>query len=152
MIITDLARFALQGFGVLYVVGAVFLLRQLWVNRRLDSMIDQLDRMSAALNPSKPPAAPEDKQRDVWMAAGGALTFAAGLAMAFASKWAFFLLVALAVQQLFYFARQRWMETRATTAEDAHDARPAQSTQNAFVFCLALLTLAGWLWAQGALH
>ncbi|MBL8559653.1 MAG: hypothetical protein JNM47_13075 [Hyphomonadaceae bacterium] len=145
----------LRAFGALYIVGAIFLFRML----RFDSFLDKALREIEAANDSlareageaAPVRAAEDRGRNVWLAAGGALTLAAGAAMLLASRFAVPLLALLVVQQLFYFMRQRRRELRAATPEEALDARPTAQTRSGFYYSLVLTVLAAWLGWQGAL-
>lgn len=147
----------LRAFGALYVVGAVFLFRLLRFDSFLDKALREIEEVSDAVAreagepaPARP-RVPEDRARNVWLAAGGALTLAAGVAMLLASRFAVPLLALLVVQQLFYFMRQRRRELRAATPEEALDARPTAQTRSGFYYSLVLTVLAAWLGWQGAL-
>ncbi len=148
----------LRAFGVPYVLGAVFMVRQLRMDSFLDRAISQIETMTDAIAadleekaPTRSKLPPDDPGRRVWLMSGAVLLFIAGVAMAIGHRIAVPLMVLLVAQQLAYFTRQRRRELRATTPEKAADARPAQSTRNGLYWCLILTVFAAWLGWQGAL-
>lgn len=148
----------LRAFGVLYVLGAVFLVRQLRMDAFLDRAISQIETMTDEIGadlerkaPTRSTLPPDDPGRRAWLMSGAVLLFIAGVAMAIGHRLAVPLMVLLIVQQLAYFMRQRRRELRAATPEEAADARPAQSTRNGLYWCLVLTVFAAWLGWQGAL-
>jgi hypothetical protein len=149
MTLPDLALWILRGFGALWIVGGVFLMRQLYMNTQLDGMIAQLEKMAG--EDGKPSDELDDKGRERWLFAGGVLTIAAGAAMAFAHRLAVPLLAALIIQQLLYFIRQRRRELAAQTESGAEGERPSQQTINGFFTSLLIATLAAWLYSEGKL-
>lgn len=148
----------LRAFGVMYVVGAVFLVRQLRMDAFLDRAISQIETMTDEIAadlmekaPTRSKLPPDDPGRRAWLMSGAVLLFVAGVAMAIGHRVAAPLMVLLIVQQLAYFMRQRCRELRASTPEEAADARPAQSTRNGLYWCLILTVFAAWLGWQGVL-
>lgn len=146
----DVGVLMLRSVGLLWIVGALFLLRQLWASRKLDTMIETLDRMAQEMGSAAKPL-DVDNNRERWLAAGGVVMLAAGVAMGLAHRLAVPLLAALIVQQLLYFLRQRRRELRAADQSDAVLERPSRQTVNAFFFSLIMAVLAAWLYWRGAL-
>jgi len=148
----------LRVFGVMYVVGAVFIVRQLRMDAFLDRAIAQIETMTDEIAADLEQKAPtrsllpaDDPGRRAWLMGGAALTFLAGVAMAIGHRVAVPLMALLVVQQLAYFIRQRRRELRAATPAEAAEARPTNATRNGLYWCLALTVLAAWLGGQGAL-
>lgn len=147
----------LRVFGVMYVVGAIFLFRMLRFDSFLDRATRQIQAMAddiardAGVEQRPRVDVPEDRGRVVWLAAGGVLTLASGVAMVLGSRWAVLLLVLLVLQQLLYFVRQRRRELAAATVEEALEARPTARTRSGFYYSLVLTVLAAWLAWQGVL-
>lgn len=148
---SDIGVWVLRGFGALWVLGALFGLRQAWFGSKIDKAIEKLEQMAAEFGEAPPAREPEDRGREAWMIAGLVLLFAAGVAMALAHRLAVPLLAALIVQQLGYFIRQRRRELKAETAEEAAQARPERTTVNGFFTSLIMATLAAWLFHEGKL-
>ena len=152
MTFADIAVWILRAFGVLWTVGALALLRQLYFNSKLDPMIEALDRMSAESGgEERAPPEPDDKGREHWMLAGALLTLAAGVAMIIAHRVAVAILAALIIQQVLYFIRQRRRELIARTPAQAEHERPTKETVNGFYTSLGMAALAAWLYGAGAL-
>lgn len=152
MTLADALVWVLRGFGVLYVVGAVFLFRHLRVYALVDDATQRIEMMTREIEGEEtPPPDHADKARNGWLAAGGVLTALAGVAMIFALRMSLVFLVLVVIHQIAYFIRQRHMEITAPTPEAALDARPTQATRNGFYTCLALTVLAAWLEWKGAL-
>lgn len=152
MIVEQALLWLLRLMGVLWAVGAVFLMRQLWFNAKLDPMIAALEKAAEELG-----AAPEDAKIDVdngrerWMAVGAVLTLACGVAMIVGHRLAVPLLCACILQQMAYFARQHRREQRAPDAMAALGERPSRQSINAFYTSLAIAVLAALLYARGML-
>jgi hypothetical protein len=155
MTIPDIAVWILRGFGVLWVVGGIFALRQVWIGMQVGGMIETLDKMTDEFaDPGAPPKRerePEDKGRDHWLMAGSVLLIICGAAMAVGHRVAVPLLLALIIQQMSYFVRQRRRELAAKTEEGAAEARPTRQTVNGFFTSLVMATLAAWLYYEGKL-
>ncbi len=152
MTVDEVGLAVLRIVGVLWILGAVFLMRQLWFNSKLDPMIEALDQMAKEMGaPDSGKKLDIDNGRERWMAAGGVIMLAAGVAMGLGHRLAAPLLAALIVQQLLYFIRQRRRELNAADAGDALHERPSRQTVNAFFFSLFVSVLAGWLYWRGAL-
>jgi hypothetical protein len=142
----------LRLFGVLYAVGAVFLLRQLRTMHMLDRAIHQIEGMADdEAGASQPRRAPVDLARNYWLASGGVLLFAAGLTMTFGLRISVIALGIVALHQMAYFVRQRRRELAAATPEEAEDERPTTQTRNGFFSGLAMFVLAAWLERSGVL-
>lgn len=140
MDVADIALWGLRAVGALWVVGGLFLIRQLMTFGKLERALDQL-------NPDA--AASADRGRDAWMLAGGVATTIAGVTLVIGTRWALLALCAVIVHQMLYFVRQRRRELAARTEEGAADARPARTTINAFFFSLVIAVLAAWVAARG---
>jgi hypothetical protein len=151
MTLLDLGEGVLRLFGVLYALGALWLLNQMRTYHFMDKALDKISGLADELDPSRPPRTPVDLGRNLWTMAGGVLLLAAGVTMALGLRVSVVALAALTLHQMIYFIRQRRRELAATSAEDAEDARPAQSTRNGFFSGLAMLVLAAWLERSGAL-
>jgi hypothetical protein len=123
--------------GALWVIGGVFLARQLLALGKIERALDQI---------GGDPDQKDDRGRDRWMLAGGALTALAGAAMLVGSWLSIPALCCVIAHQMLYFVRQRRRELAAGSDADAADeARPARSTINAFFFSLVMAVLAAWL-------
>lgn len=158
MSLADVLIWVLRAFGALYLIGGLFLARQMWFWARIGPSMNELSRTIAAfqaeMEPEKPkpaPAVTDDVSRSWWLFAGGLITAAAGAAMLIGHRAAIALLALLVAQQMLYFIRQRRVELRAATRDDAEEARPTQATINGFATALLLAVLAAWLGWQGAL-
>ncbi|HWA21856.1 MAG TPA: hypothetical protein VG735_05615 [Caulobacterales bacterium] len=137
--------------GVLWIVGGGFLLHRLWLNSRLDPMIEKLDRMAREMGaPDSGKPLDIDNNRERWMAVGAIFLMLAGIAMGLGHRAAIPLLAAVIMHQLLYFIRQRRRELRVSV-EDAPGEQPSRQTINAFFFSLIVVVLAGWLYWRGAL-
>lgn len=149
------ALFALRAFGLLYLVGGLFAVRQMWQLRTFEVGLEALHRQAQAFwQEGDAPLAPSsaDVGRMNWLIAGGVLTALSGAAMLAASRFAVPLLAALVVHQLLYFARQRRRELSAPNAEAAADAQPERSTRNAAFVAFAIAVVSAWLLASGKLR
>jgi hypothetical protein len=150
----DVLVWALRGIGALWVVGGVFMLRQLWLMRGIDAAVTKLERMLQEHDERSTRAddhLPDDPNRTLWLVTGAVLTLCAGCAMLIAGRTAVLLLVLLIVHQLAYFIRQRMLELAAKTPEEALDRRPTRQTVNGFFTALVMAVLAAWLDHQGRL-
>lgn len=152
MTLLDAAEGVLRVFGALYVVGAVFLFRQLRADAFMDRAIEQLEAMAADFEERPaPPRPPEDPGRTAWMAAGGVLLIVAGVTMTLGLRVSVVALAVLTLHQMAYFVRQRRRELRAASAEEAEEARPTPEARNGFISGLIMLVLAAGLERAGAL-
>lgn len=157
----DIALWTLRGIGVLWVLGAVVMIRKVWMMDRLDAMMAQLETAVRDHDPEPVDPAPDgqsqddretvDRGRNAWMIAGGVVLGAAGAAMAAGHRLAVPLLALLIVHQLAYFIRQRRRELSRRTQAGREDAQPAASTVRAFFFSLGVAVLAAYLYNQGRL-
>jgi hypothetical protein len=153
----EIALLVLRAMGALWVVGAIFLMRQLWFNSKLDPMIAALEKAAGDLREQagEPPTSKKtidiDNGRERWMAFGAVLTLASGVAMALGHRSALFILAANIAQQLFYFMRQRRREKAAPDAQTAAEERPSTETVNGFYATIILTMLTAWLYWRRAL-
>lgn len=156
MTLADILVWVLRGFGALYLVGGVMLMRTAWFWARLEPDMDRLlqtiEEFSAE-NEGRAPKVEEesDRGRQWWIFAGAVLTALAGAAMLIGHRLAVVALAVVIAHQLVYFVRQRRRELRAKTPEAALEARPTPQTINGFFSALLMAVLAAWLYAQGAL-
>lgn len=158
MTFADGLIWALRAFGALYLVGGLWMARQMWFWARITPDMDRLTRMlenfDAEMNdraPAPAPTVPEDRGRPWWLFAGALITAAAGAAMLLAHALAVALLAAVIVHQLLYFVRQRRHELAAPNQQAAAEARPERSAVNGFFVALLLAVFAAWLYHEGAL-
>ncbi|MBU6371262.1 MAG: hypothetical protein KJS97_00925 [Alphaproteobacteria bacterium] len=142
MDVADGALWLLRAIGALWLVGGLFLIRQLLTFGPLERALDQL---------SPDAAESADRGRDAWMLAGGVTTALAGALLLAGTRWALLGLCAVIVHQMAYFVRQRRRELAAKTEDGAEDARPARATINAFFFSLCVAVLTSWVVSQGAM-
>jgi len=152
----EILVWVLRGFGVLYLVGGLFGVRQAWFMIRaepaMDQVLDMLDALKAEEQDAPPPAKREtDGGRSWWLLSGAALVTLAGAAMAAAHGACVGLLAVLIAHQLLYFVRQRGREFKAPNAEIAAEARAQPATINAFFGALLVTVFAAWLFSRGAL-
>lgn len=134
MSVADGALIALRLVGALWLIGGIFLIRQLMTFGKIERALAQIGD-----DPN------DDPGRDRWMMAGGAATTLAGVTMLAGTRWALLAIALVVIHQLAYFIRQRRRELAAKSADDAEEARPARTTINAFFFSLVVAVLAGWL-------
>jgi hypothetical protein len=156
MSVEAIALLALRAMGALWVVGAIFLLRQLWFNSKLDPMIAALDKIADEFRAEtgEGPAKPKidmDNNRERWLAAGAVITGACGVVMALAMQIALALQAIAIVHQLLYFYRQRQRELKAGDAATALLERPSAEAVNGFYATIILTMLTAWLYYRGAL-
>jgi hypothetical protein len=155
----ELALLFLRAMGAVWVVGAIFLLRQLWINSKLDPMIAALEKAAEDLREQagEPPVEPKKKQplvdnaRERWLVVGALMTIVSGVAMAAGHRSAMFLLAATILHQLLYFVRQFRREKAAPDEVSAVQERPSTETVNGFYATIILTMLTAWLYYRGAL-
>jgi hypothetical protein len=146
----------LRAGGALYLVGGVWMARQMWFWARLGPTMDAFYAAAESLQAEREgraeaPIEKDDTRRSWWLFAGAALTALAGLTMLLGHRLAPFLLALLIAQQLLYFIRQRRRELSATSEDIRAEERPNRATINGFYGALAMGVLAAWLEWQGAL-
>jgi hypothetical protein len=149
--------------GALWVVGAIFLVRQLRAQSAMDRMMAQISAAADELrdelpedDPDRPPPrgdrAPDDwkdrddRQRRVWLYTQAGLLMLTGGAMAFLHASAMWLSALLLGGQGVYFIWREWVRRRAPSPEAAEQAAPANSTVRAAWFSLAA---ASAVWIAG---
>jgi hypothetical protein len=146
--------------GVLWLVGAFMLFRQIRMEMALDNMTEKLERMARDLDADMPsPSDPidawtdrDDRLRRGWIAAQAVVLGATALAMILLHPFASGMIALLVLGQGAYFLWREHVARRAPTPEAAVHARPSQSTVNAgwVSFAVAILV---WLAAfRGLLH
>ncbi len=134
---------ALRLLGVAYLVGGLYLLRALRVNRAMDAMHDTVAALAAALGDEAPPA---DPGRTRWLTVGAWLTGLSGAVLLSGARLAVFTQAVLVLHQAAYLSRQALRQRAATTEAAADDARPEASTVNA-----AIVSVVAWgavYWAR----
>jgi hypothetical protein len=152
VILEQAALWLLRLMGALWVIGAVFLMRQLWFNAQLGPMITALEKAAEELGARLEEAKIDvDNGRERWMAFGTVLTLACGVAMVVGHRLVVPLLCALILQQMAYFARQHRRGQGTSDALAALGERPSQQTVNAFYTSLFVAALAALLYARGML-
>jgi hypothetical protein len=152
----DVLIWLLRGAGALYLVGGVWMARQMWFWARLGPTMDAFYAAAESLQAENEGRAPgpvekDDTRRTWWLFAGAALTAVTGFAMLLGHRLAPFLLGLLIAQQLLYFIRQRRRELNAASEDLRAEERPNRATINGFYGALAMGVLAAWLEWQGAL-
>lgn len=156
MTVTAVLVWVLRLFGALYLVGGVWMARQMWFWVRMGDTIDAFYAAAESIQAETEGRAPgpvekDDIGRSWWLLIGAVLTALCGLAMLLGHRLAPLLLSLLIAQQLLYFIRQRRRELRAVTADAKAEERPSETTVNGFYGALVMAVLAGWLGWQGAL-
>jgi hypothetical protein len=142
----DALRPVLRVVGVVYVIGALVLLRAIWeaaANRRLAM------RMSALFPDIEQQAV--DTHRSWWWFCGALLVLSAGISLAFASRWAPWAMAALIAQQMAYFFRQRMAAAGAQSRREALEAAPHRGVRSAFYASLGVGVFSAGLSAAGVL-
>jgi hypothetical protein len=142
--------------GVAYLVGGVWMARQMWFWARMGPTMDAFYAAAESLQAEHEGRAPaqlekDDVARSWWLFGGALMTALAGAAMLLGHRLAPLILSLLIAQQLLYFIRQRRRELRAATPDDAAEARPNRATIHGFYGALGLAVLAAWLGWKGAL-
>ncbi len=149
------AVWALQAFGIAYLLGAV---AAAYIATLSPAMIAQQrparpgEARAKALDPrlfALPGA--EDETRRGWRLANALMYMFAGAAMAARDEAAAPILAALIVQQTFYLVRQRQAELAVARADAQAKERPSRLTVRLFVVTTFLALLAAWLAGAGAL-
>lgn len=132
----------------MWIAGGAFVAHSAWQSWRIGRMAATLEAMARDLDPEAGPGQPppEDTGRDLWVAAGGVLTFLAGCSLLAASRFALPLCLALCVHQLLYFARQ----AHRLRAERGYEATVAPSARNAALLALGVSACAIYLTLSGA--
>jgi len=139
--------------GALWVVGSVFLVRQLRTQSAMDRMLSQIGAAADELrdesledDPDRPPPRSpdpaedwvdrDDRRRRLWMYTQAGLLAATGVSMALLHSWSVWLAAFLLGGQGLYFIWREWTRRRAPTPEAAESAAPDRSTVNAAWFSL----------------
>jgi hypothetical protein len=158
VIFIEIATWVLRIFGVLYLIGGLFMARQMWFWARITPSMAKFGEAVRSFNAefgedaeAAEELAESDRNRPWWLFVGALITAAAGLAMMLAHWLAVPLLAAIIVHQLIYFVRQRRRELAAKTPDAAAEARVDNATVNGFFAALVMAVLAAWLYHAGAL-
>jgi hypothetical protein len=156
--LADLLVWVLRAFGALYLIGGLWMARQMWFwarlspdMRRLGQALESLSADMGGENAEVRELAETDRGQVWWLFVGALITAMAGAAMLLAHRSAVPLLAAIILHQMLYFVRQRRRELAAKTPEAAAEARPDPSTVNGFFSALVMAVLAAWLLHEGAL-
>lgn len=142
--------------GAAYLVGGVWMARQMWFWARISPTMDAFYAAAETLQAesegrAEQPVEKDDSGRSWWLFAGAVMTALAGLAMLLGHQLAPLMLSLLIAQQLLYFIRQRRRELTAITEEGRIEARPNSGTIQGFYGALVMAVLAAWLGWEGAL-
>lgn len=158
MIFIDAATWVLRIFGALYLIGGLWMARQMWFWARISPSMSEFGEAARQFseefgenNDAARDLAESDNARPWWLFAGAVITAAAGAAMLLAHRLAVPLLAAIIIHQLLYFVRQRRRELAAKTPDAAAEARVETATVNGFFAALIMAVLAAWLYHEGAL-
>lgn len=127
----------LKTFGVLWVLGGAFVIRQSWVEIFLDRAIDKVETLSKALGADGPDV-PNDPGRAYWLLVGGILTVLSGIGLIVTHRYVLIPLSLLVVQQGLYAWRQWRMAERADSEEAAEDARMTPQARNGAIIAVGV--------------
>lgn len=157
MSLADVLVWVLRIFGALYLLGGLYVARQMWFWGRIGPSMNKLAQVTEDFRAETEGRAPrhqqiEDTGRNWWIFSGALALAVAGASMIMAHRSAPWLLALVVVHQLFYFIRQRRRELAARTPEAAAEVRPQRSTINGFFAGLVMMVMAAWLGYAGALN
>ena len=133
----------LRAVGLLWLVGGALVAHNFWQTWQIGRMADTLEAVAkdlAAEDAPSEPEATEDNGRDLWIAAGGVLTFLAGCALLVASRFAVPACFALCLHQTLFVGRQ--------LLNEGEPLSPA--SRNAAVFAFGVTACAFYLAWSGA--
>jgi ABC-type nickel/cobalt efflux system permease component RcnA len=138
-----------RGAGLLWLVGAFMLFRQIRAEMALDSMTASLEKLAGELESNRTAAwiDRDDAARRGWIAAQAVVLAATSVAMLMLHPFASWMTALLVLGQGAYFLWREHTARRAPTPEAASHARPSQATVNAGWVSLAvalLVWLAAW--------
>ena len=126
--------------GAFYLVGGLVVLRQAWVNRRLEQMI-------VAITPGAR-ARLTERVADAFMLGGGLLVVASGVALMLLHRWAVVaVLTCWGAQAIYLLWAQRWHAPEGAIAFQGR-----RQSINAFALYSAVAALVLWMNATGALR
>lgn len=125
-----LLEWALRLFGLFWIMGGAFTLRQARQSRFMDVVLEQLTQER------------EDPlvTRFLWL--GGILTILSGVGLAIASRWGLIPLGLLVASQAIYFRLKQRRFAGAKTEDEREEARITPSTRNAFAISGGVTALA----------
>lgn len=142
----------MRGVGILWIAGGALVVHRAWQWRRVYAMTDQLEAMAREMAPDAPsePDEPDDRARDLWIGAGGVLTFLAGCALLAASRFALPVCLLLCLHQTLYLARQVRRAQKAADETARAEEALEPSARNAAVFAFFVAVCAIYLTVSGA--
>jgi ABC-type nickel/cobalt efflux system permease component RcnA len=161
-----LLEWIIRGAGLLWLVGAFMLFRQIRGEMALDKLTTSLEARAreieaeagetpdpiSARDPHEAWADRDDAARRGWIAAQAVVLAATALAMLLLHPFAVWMVALLVAGQGAYFFWREHTARRAPTAEAAEHARPSTSTVNAGWMSLAVAILVGLAAWRGLLH
>lgn len=146
-----LLQWIIRGAGLLWLVGALALFRQIQAEMALDSMTAKLEKAARDLDAAPPAETPEDTwmnrddaARRGWIAAQTVVLAATALSMLMLHPFAAWMAALLVTGQGAYFFWREHTARRAPTQKAAEHARPSASTINAGWVSLAIALMV-WL-------
>lgn len=154
-----LLQWIIRGAGLLWLIGAFALFRQVRAEMMLDRMTADLEKAASALGAEAPPERrqksesqraeeawmdKDDAARRGWIAAQAVVLAAAALAMLMLHPFASWMVALLVMGQGAYFLWREHTARHAPSPAAAEHARPTQSTINAGWVSLAIAIL---VWA-----
>ena len=158
-----LLQWIIRGAGLLWLIGAFALFRQIRAEMVLDRITAELEKVASALGAETPPETPngrrqksqaelaediwigrDDAARRGWIAAQAVVLAATALAMLMLHPFASWMVALLVLGQGVYFFWREHTARHAPSATAAEHARPTQSTINAGWISLAIAIL---VWA-----
>lgn len=125
-----LLEWLLRLFGVFWILGGCYALRQAQLANLLDSAMEKISMQS------------EDRLVSRFLFLGSLLTLISGIGLAMGSRWALLPLGLLVVSQILYFAMQDHRFRNASSQEARQDATINPATVNAFKVTLVISALA----------
>lgn len=143
----------LKIFGVLWVVGGAFVIRECWRERGLDRAIEKLDELSEELGVGTDDGEediPFDPGRTNWLLVGGVLTLVSGLVLVFPFWWGVWVLSGLVLHQSLYAWRQFVLARAAKSPEAANEAAMTPSARNGAMIAVGVWILFSSLVWTGA--
>lgn len=147
-----LLQWIIRGAGLMWLLGALALFRQIQAEMALDSMTAKLEKAARDLDANAPSTeTPEDRwinrddaARRGWIAAQAVVLTATALSMLILHPFAAWMAALLVTGQGVYFFWREHTARHAPSPEAAEHARPSPSTVNAGWVSLAIALLV-WL-------
>ena len=154
-----LLQWIIRGAGLLWLIGAIALFRQIRAEMVLDRITAELEKAASTLGADAPPDRRQKSQAELaedkwigrddaarrgWIAAQAVVLAATALAMLMLHPFASWMVALLVVGQGVYFFWREHTARHAPSPTAAEHARPTQSTVNAGWISLAIAIL---IWA-----